>query len=111
MRKTLYLLLAGVGLALPYYFFLSFVAETGLDVGAFLRQLFATKISSFFAVDLLVSTVVFLAYVRDEARRCRMGRWWLYVAATLLVGLSFAFPIFLYMRERSLEASELGGSK
>ena len=105
MRKTVYLLLALIGLALPYCFFVSFVAHSGFDLAAFFKQLFGTEISSFFAVDLMISAVVFLVYVRDEARRCRMGRWWLYIAATLLVGLSFAFPIFLYMRERSIEGT------
>jgi hypothetical protein len=105
MTKNGYLLLAFIGLILPYYFLGSFIAESGLDPHAFLKQLFGTKISSFFAVDLLISAVVFLVFVRSETRRCRMGRWWLYLAATLLVGLSFALPIFLYVRESSLEAS------
>jgi hypothetical protein len=111
MRKILYLFLALIGLVLPYYFLGSFVAESGLDPAAFVKQLFGTKISSFFAVDLLISAVVFLVFVRSETLRCRMRRWWLYLAATLLVGLSFALPIFLYMRESSLEASRKNQSE
>jgi hypothetical protein len=106
----MYLFLALVGLVLPYYFFLSFVADSGLDLAAFVKQLFGTKISTFFAVDLLISSVVFLVYVRDEARRFGMCRWWPYIAATLLVGLSFAFPLFLYVRERSMETSRANRS-
>jgi len=29
-----------------------------------------------------------------------MRRWWPFVVANLLVGLSFALPLFLYFRER-----------
>jgi hypothetical protein len=38
----------------------------------------------------------------QEARRLQMSRWWGYVAATLLVGPSFALPLFLYFRETRL---------
>jgi hypothetical protein len=29
-----------------------------------------------------------------------MSRWWAYVVVNVAVGLSCAFPLFLYMRER-----------
>ncbi len=28
-----------------------------------------------------------------------MGNWWVYVVATLIIGPSFALPLFLYFRE------------
>src|SRR5215470_4720431 len=111
MRKNLYLALAILGLALPYYFLVSFVVATGPDPGAFVKELFATKISSFFVADLLISAVVFLVYLRPEARRYGMARWWIYVVATLLVGLSFAFPLFLYVRESSVRAARPEASR
>jgi len=102
MNRNIYLVLAILGFALPYYFLASFLVASGPDLGAFVKELFATKISSFFAADLLISAVVFLVYLRREARRYDMGRWWIYLVATLLVGLSFAFPLFLYVRESSI---------
>jgi hypothetical protein len=42
---------------------------------------------------------LFLVFSRQEAQRHRMRSWWAYVLATLLIGPSFAFPIFLYFRE------------
>jgi len=105
MRKKLYLLLAIAGLILPYYFFISFLTANGPDSRAFLDQLFGTKVSSFFASDLLISAVVFLVYLRPEARRHGVKRSWLYLIATLLIGLSFAFPLFLYVCESSSEQS------
>jgi hypothetical protein len=41
---------------------------------------------------------VFLIFSYQEAQRYRMGRWWVYLLATLFVGPSFAFPLFLYIR-------------
>ena len=51
-RKHVYLLLAVIGFILPYYFFISFLMLHGLDARLFIRELFGTPISTFFAVDL-----------------------------------------------------------
>jgi hypothetical protein len=103
-QKHLYLILAVIGFVGPYYFLISFLAAHGVDGKAFVQQLFGTKISSMFAVDLLVSSVVFLCYLRQEATRYSIEYRWVYVVALLTVGLSFALPLFLYVRESHLEA-------
>jgi len=103
MRK-LYLLMAVVGFVLPYYFFASFLVANGLNLQLLFSQLFANNISSFFAVDLIVSAIVFWAFLYRESQRCHMGNWWAYVLATLIVGPSFALPLFLYFREPRIEA-------
>ena len=103
-RKRVYLILAVVGFVGPYYFFVSFLTAHGPDGRAFVQQLFGTPVSAFFAADLLLSSVVFVRYLRQEAARHSIGRWWLYLLALLTVGLSFALPLFLYVRESHLEA-------
>ncbi len=66
-----------------------------------LFQLFsASKILSGVAMDLMVSVIVFWFFMFTEARKLQMKNPWLYLLATLLVGLSFALPLFLYFRER-----------
>ena len=60
--RRLYLLLAVIGLVLPYYFFVSFLTENGLNPRLFFGQLFASNISSFFAVDVIITAIVFLAF-------------------------------------------------
>lgn len=106
--KILYLLLAIAGFALPYCFFVSFLVRNGLDLVLLVNQLFANDISTFFAVDLLITAIVFLAFMYRESQRHGMKNWWVYIVATLLVGPSFAFPLFLYFRESHLEATALG---
>lgn len=44
---NLYLLLAGIGLILPYYFFIGFVSAYGLDIQMFVNFLLANPISIF----------------------------------------------------------------
>jgi Ca2+/H+ antiporter len=103
MRK-LYLLLAIVGLVLPYYFFMSFLITNGLDLQLFFSQLFANNISTFFVVDLVITAIVFWVFLYQEAQRWQMGNWWIYIVATLAIGPSFSLPLFLYFREKRVEA-------
>jgi hypothetical protein len=100
--KRLYLLLALAGWALPYYFFVSFLVESGLDLSALFGQLFANDISTFFAVDLILTAIAFLIFSHREAARLGMRNWWVYAIATLSVGPSFALPLFLYCRAGTL---------
>ena len=103
-RKHVYLILAVIGFVGPYIFFISFLTANGLNGKAFVQQLFGTPISTFFAVDLLLSSLVFVRYLRQETSRHFIRRWWIYLVALLAVGLSFALPLFLYVRESYLES-------
>lgn len=105
-RKRSYLFLAVIGFIGPYYFFISFLMAHGLDAGLFIQQLFGTRISALFAVDLLLSCVVFVRYLGQEAARCSMKHEWIYLIALLTVGLSFALPLFLYVRESHLKTND-----
>lgn len=109
--KTAYMVLALVGLVVPYYFFGSFLMEYGLDWKEFVGLLFANPVSSFFAVDLIICGVVFLIFSNREVRRLQLRAWWPFVLATLMVGPSFAFPLFLFCRRNYLEAAERGNRK
>jgi len=102
--KKLYLLLAIVGWVLPYYFSVAFLFENGLDLGLLLDQLFANDISTFFAVDLVITAIVFLAFLYCETSHWQMANRWVYVVATLAAGPSFSLPLFLYFRESRMQA-------
>lgn len=102
--KNVYLVLAVIGLVAPYYFFLQVPPENLLDLPALVQPLFANEFMRGIGMDLTVSVIAFWTYVLVEARRLQMKNPWLYLLATLLVGLSFALPLFLYSRARKLEA-------
>lgn len=97
---SFFLMLAAVGCVLPLIFFVRFLLAEGLNLSSFLRQLFDNNVSSFFAMDVIVSTVTVWVFVFVEGRRRGMKRLWVYVACTLIVGISLALPLFLYFRER-----------
>lgn len=101
--KHLYLGLCVLGTVLPYQQFLPFLQEHGLDPARFLAQLFSTPVSGFFAMDVLVSSVVLWVLVFTEGRRLGLTRLWLPIVANLAVGVSLGLPLFLYQRERRLE--------
>ena len=101
--KRLYAGLAVVGLLVPYAFFATFLISNGLNLSLFLSEMFANSIASFFAADVLISAIAFFVFVRSEGRKHAMKSQWVYVLATLLVGVSFALPLFLYVRQGYLE--------
>jgi hypothetical protein len=101
--KRLYLVLAIAGFVLPYVFFVSFLAENGLDLPLLVEQLFANQISAFFALDLVITAVTFWVFLYHDAQAWEMGYLWVYVLSTLLVGPSFAVRLYLYVREKRIE--------
>jgi uncharacterized protein DUF2834 len=101
--KHLYLGLCVVGTVLPYSQFLPFLREHGLDLRAFLDQLFATHIGGFFGWDVIVSSVALWVMVGVEGRRTGMRYRWVPLVANLIVGVSLALPLFLYLREARRE--------
>ena len=103
-KKNIFLVLSIIGFAAPYYFFLQVPPENLLDLPVLIQPLFANNFMKGVGVDLTVSVIAFWVFVFAEAIKLQMKNSWLYVVATLLVGLSFALPLFLYFRERQLEA-------
>jgi hypothetical protein len=101
--KTAYLILAVVGAIVPYIFFVQFMAS-GAPPDAFVRQLFATAPAGGFTADLVITSIVFWIWSFGEARRLSMRGWWIYPVVNLAVGLSCAFPLFLYLREKRVLA-------
>jgi hypothetical protein len=105
-RQIVYLALALIGLVSTWYFNLQFVREAGGAFSAldFLRAGYANAGSSSLTNDLLVALAAFLVWSFAEARRLQMRRWWVYPALAFGVAFAFAFPVFLFVRERRLQA-------
>jgi predicted membrane protein len=97
--KHLYLLLCLIGTILPYLFLAPFLREHGLDLRLIGEQLFANQISSFFGMDVIVTTVCLWIFVYFEGRKLRVKHLWAPVLASLTVGVSLGLPLFLLLRE------------
>jgi len=83
--RHVYLLFGVPGTALHYSQFMPVLREQGLDFSALFHQLFAGRISAFFAWDVIVSAAVL---------------------ASLTVGVSLGLPMFLWLRQPRLEAQK-----
>jgi len=101
--KTIYLLLCFIGVVLPYWQFVPWLASHGLNMRLFVQQLFGNRVSAFFGMDVFVSAIALIFFVRIENSRLSVRGRWLPLLAVLTVGVSLGLPLFLYLREASLE--------
>lgn len=102
--QWLFLIVAILGAALPLSYLAPFLMEHGFNLPLLFRQLFQNNISSFFGVDVIISAIALLLFVFYEGRRRGMKNLWAYLLCTLAVGVSFGLPLFLFFRERKLNA-------
>ena len=66
--KTLYLALCFAGVLIPYWQFLPWVFQHGLNLSLFARELFAKQNVASFGRGVVVSAVALLAFTRIESR-------------------------------------------
>jgi len=102
--RYIYLSLCFLGAVLPCSQVIPWLMIHGLDLRLFFPELFSTYIGGFFGMDVMVSALVLFVFVAVEGRRLALKHLWLPVVATCVVGVSLGFPLFLYMRQRKLEA-------
>jgi hypothetical protein len=72
----------------------------------FFQQMFASHGAAFVSIDILTTLLIFWLFAWFEARKLGMQHYWIYIVSCFLIGLFFAFPLFLYMRERALERTK-----
>ena len=97
--RHFYLVCCLLGLVLPYAQFVPWLLEHGLNVALLVHELFGNRISAFFAMDVIVSAIVLIWFIQSEGKRLRVRLLWLPTVGTLLVGVSFGFPLFLFLRQ------------
>jgi hypothetical protein len=102
--RHVYLGLCLLGAVLPYSQFVPWLDAHGLDLSLFFSELFSTRIGAFFGLDVLVSALVLFVFMTAEGRRLGMKKLWLPAIATIAVGVSLGLPLFLYMRQSTLDA-------
>ena len=104
-NQILYLILCVAGTILPYSQLIPFVQEHGLNSTLIVQQLFANKVSGFFGLDVVVSSLVLWVFVYSEGVRLNMRHLWVYIVSNLVVGVSLGLPLFLLMRESRLPSA------
>ena len=105
-RAQLLLLLAIVGFVVPNAMVIVFLARHGFDPGQYLGDWFDRLPSAQLVADLTIVFVTFVAWTAWDGPRNGIRRWWVTIPASLLVGVCFAVPLYLYLRERYSEYSK-----
>ena len=102
-RALFFLFLTVIGFVVPNTMVAIFLIDNGLDLEQYFGDWFGTLPSAQLAADLAIVGAAFLPWAYWEGRRIGEPRWWWTIPASLLVGLCFAVPLFLYLRERALD--------
>jgi hypothetical protein len=97
--KRFYLVMVVLGSVIPWLFFGQFFLAEGLNLLLFIEKLFANAPSSGAMGDLVISALVFWAWSYQDSRARGVPHWWVLPIATLLIGVSCALPLYLYLRE------------
>jgi hypothetical protein len=97
--KNVYLVLTIVGTIVPYVFFIEHFSVSGFGLPTMLASAFANGAAGGFAADVLISSAVFWIYLG----RHKVPNRWIYMLLNVLVGLSCALPLYLYMTTRASE--------
>ena len=105
--EVVYLLLAVLGFLLPGIPMLHESFATGnvlfwTQPARTIAELFATRTSTAFALDLFASVIVAAVWMAVEARRLNLRGVWRFYVLLALFGLGGTLPLFLWSRERHL---------
>ncbi|WP_394178695.1 DUF2834 domain-containing protein [Marinomonas posidonica] len=101
--KHLYLLLCVVGTLVPLSQFVPWVLEHRVNIPLFFDELFQTRIGAFFGLDVVISALALFAFMFYETKQRKIAYAWTAVLGTLCIGVSLGLPLFLYLRQRSVE--------
>jgi hypothetical protein len=106
-RERALLAITVVGFLVPNTMVVAFVIEHGVDLGAYFSQWGESLPAAQLAAEVSIAFLAFALWAGWEGRRIAwegrgMRAWWLPIPASLLVGLGFAVPLFLLLRERAV---------
>jgi putative Ca2+/H+ antiporter (TMEM165/GDT1 family) len=103
-----------LGLAIAGFVFantmvtLFFIHHGSVDLAAYFSHWTQSLPAAQLTGDIGIAFIAFSLWAAWEGRRLGMRSWWMPVPASLLVGLCFALPLFLFLRERALRDAPSG---
>ena len=112
MSKALpwiYLSLSILGAVLPWKANLEFIAESaapGFDLARFIADSSVTAAARSLSSDLLIGATAITIWICSEGQRQKIPRWWIVLPISFGISFACAAPLFLYLRERHLQAQE-----
>lgn len=100
--RYVYLILAIVGTIVPWFFFGRYAIEVG-GLGAMLADWTANDAVRGITADISIAIIAFWVWMTADALKHKVRHWWVVFPANLLVGLSLALPLYLWMRAGAVE--------
>lgn len=101
-RERFLLAVAVAGFVVPNAMVVLFIARHGLDLRPYFGDWVRLLPSAQLTVDLGIACAGLFGWATWERPRSGARRWWVVLPAALLVGVCFALPLFLLIRERAL---------
>ncbi len=98
--RHVYLALAVLGVILPYYHYWHFVQTYGNDLAKFFSDTLANDSSRFILMDMTVTAIAFFVFVALDGKKRHVKYAWTAIAGVFLVGVSFGFPLYMYLRDK-----------
>lgn len=104
-REHFLLAMTVIGFVAPNVMLVAFLIRHGFDVVRYFDEWVRLLPSAQLTVDLAISGLSFLVWTAWDGPRSGVRRWWVGIPATFLVGVCFAVPLYLWLRERALAGS------
>ena len=103
--RIFYLSLTLAGLIIPWYYNLQFMDQSGgaFSIAEFIAASSSNAASQSLSSDLAIACIAGLLWIFFESRRLGLRFFWIYIVLTFSVAFSFAFPLFLFIRQGKLE--------
>lgn len=102
VSRTLYLLLALLGLAFPVRRFVHWFHENGLDITALGEALSVTEPALGVTSAVVIASFATIVFIIGESTTRRDWRALICVPVTLIFGVAVGLPLYLYMRPRPI---------
>jgi hypothetical protein len=103
MKKNIYLVLAILGVILPMSQFAQWSMVNGFDLKLMGQAMFANQIAGGIAIDALLTAVAIVVFMVFDQKQVKVKYLWLPIAGIFFSGISFALPMYLYLRERAMK--------
>jgi hypothetical protein len=100
-RERTLLVLTIVGFLVPSTMIALFSVRHGIGLDGLVHW-GLSPLATLLALDLSIAFVAFALWAAWEGKRLEMSLWWVPVPASIFVGLCFAIPLFLLLRERAV---------
>jgi len=105
--KHFYLLLTVLGVLYTWYFNIQyFQTAENPSLIHFFNEAQSNFAGKSFGADLTVVCLTFFAFLIPESIRLKIKYWWILIPLTFLIAIAFTFPLFLYMREKTIEKNK-----